>query len=178
MDDLETQRLVLRRLTAEDAPFVLRLLNDPDWLRFIGDKSVHSLDDARDYLRKGPIAMYARNGFGLLLTALKDGGVPIGMCGLIRREGLADVDIGFAFLPAFRGRGYALESAKAVMSHGRSVLGLDRIVAIASLDNESSARLLDRLGFRRERRIRLREDADELQLFAFQAPDGVDAIRT
>jgi RimJ/RimL family protein N-acetyltransferase len=143
---LETERLVLRRLQTDDAPFIVRLLNDPDWLRFIGDKSVRTLDEAREYLRRGPIAMYAREGFGLYLTVKKPD-VPIGLCGLIRREGLADVDLGFAFLPAFRGQGYAFESAAAVMAYGRATLGLGRIVAITSADNQRSMHLLARLGF-------------------------------
>ena len=171
MKILETERLVLRRLTTDDAPFIVRLLNDPDWLRFIGDKSVRTLGEAREYLRNGPIAMYAREGFGLFLTALKDGDVPIGLCGLIRRDGLSDVDIGFAFLPAFRGQGHALESAVGMVSHARATLGLDRIVAIASVDNDSCARLLARLGFRRERLVRLPGDTEDLQLFASQSPD-------
>ena len=171
MKILETERLVLRRLTTDDAPFIVRLLNDPAWLRFIGDKSVRTLDEAREYLRRGPIAMYAREGFGLLLTALKDRDVPIGLCGLIRRDGLRDVDIGFAFLPAFRGQGYARESAAIVMSHARATLGLDRIVAIASLDNDDCARLLARLGFNRERLVRLPGDTEDLQLFASQSPN-------
>jgi RimJ/RimL family protein N-acetyltransferase len=171
MNILETGRLVLRQLSADDAPFIVRMLNDPDWLRFIGDKSVRSLEDACEYLNNGPIAMYAREGFGLYLAALKDRDVPIGMCGLIRRAGLRDVDIGFAFLPAFRGQGYALESTAAVLAHART-LGLDRIVAIASADNERCLRLLDRLGFVRERTIRLPGDADEVELFASPPADA------
>ena len=167
---LQTERLVLRQLAAGDAPFIVRLLNDPDWLRFIGDKSVRTLEDAREYLRKGPIAMYAREGFGLWLTALKGRGQPIGLCGLIRRDGLADVDIGFAFLPAYRGQGYAFESAAAVLAYGRRSLGLRRIVAIASAENASSTRLLDRLGFVHERAIRLPGDREEVQLFASPGP--------
>ncbi len=166
MNILQTERLVLRRLSTDDAPFIVQLLNDPDWLRFIGDKSVRTLEEARDYLCKGPIAMYAREGFGLYLTALKDRDVPIGMCGLIRREGLRDVDLGFAFLPAFRGQGYAFESAAAVMVHGRTMLGLHRIVAITSMDNERCTRLLERLGFARERLLRLPGDTEDVQLFA------------
>src|SRR5688572_24048547 len=120
---LETERLQLRYLSADDAPFIVELLNDPDWLQFIGDKSVRTLGDARAYLRDGPIAMYPREGFGLYLVVLRAQAKPIGLCGLIRRSGLADVDIGFAFLPAFRGSGYALESAAAVLAHGRDNLG-------------------------------------------------------
>ena len=163
---LETERLLLRYLSADDAPFIVALLNDPDWLRFIGDKSVRTLDDARAYLLNGPIAMYAREGFGLYLAVLKASGDPVGLCGLIRRDGLADVDIGFAFLPAFRGQGYALESAAAVMAHGRDSLGLERIVAITTIDNDRSIRVLERLGLVREQSVRLPGDGEALQLYA------------
>src|SRR2546430_1232042 len=129
---LETDRLVLRRLAAQDAEFIFELVNDPLWLRFIGDKGVRTLADARDYILRGPVAMYERFGFGLYLTERKEDGVPIGICGLVKRESLADVDIGFAFLPKFHGRGYAHESAAAVMEYGKGALGLKRIVAITS----------------------------------------------
>lgn len=162
---LETDRLTLRRLTVEDGPFILKLLNDPLWLRFIGDKGVRTLDDARDYILKGPVDMYERLGFGLYLTELKDAGTPLGLCGLIKRDSLEDVDIGFAFLPEFRGKGYALEAARGVMNYARTVLGLERIVAITSPDNESSARLLEKLGLRFDKLIKLSADGDEVKLF-------------
>lgn len=165
MNVLETDRLVLRRLSAEDGEFVLQLLNEPSWLRFIGDRGVRTVDDARDYILTGPVAMYERVGFGLYLTELKGDGAPIGLCGLIKRDGLEDVDIGFAFLPRFWGKGYAYESASAVMAYGRGVLGLDRIVAITSLDNDRSIALLEKLGFRFEKTIRMPNE-DEVRLFA------------
>jgi RimJ/RimL family protein N-acetyltransferase len=112
---IETERLLLRKLSLDDAGFIVELLNEPSFLQFIGDKGVRSLDDARAYIQQGPMAMYEQHGFGLFLTALKEGNEPIGMCGLIKRESLPDVDIGFAFLPAFWSRGYALEAATAVM---------------------------------------------------------------
>lgn len=161
----ETERLTLRRLTADDAEFVFALLNEPSWLRFIGDKGVRTLDDARAYIENGPMAMYERFGFGLYVTERRTDGVPMGMCGLIKRDGLDDVDIGFAFLPAYWGRGYAFEAAAAVMDYGRNVIGLTRIVAITAPDNESSARLLEKLGLRFDRMIRLSADAKEDRLF-------------
>jgi len=163
---LETNRLILSRLSTEDAEFILDLLNEPSFLRFIGDKGVRTLDDARDYILNGPVDMYNRLGFGLYLTELKDGSVPIGMCGLLKRDSLEDVDIGFAFLPKFWGRGYAYESAAAVMAYGKTVLGLNRIVAITSPDNYASGRLLEKLGLRFERMIHLSNDAPEVRLFA------------
>src|SRR5437870_261981 len=132
---LETYRLVLRRLAVEDAEFIFHLLNQPSFLQFIGDKGVRTIDDARNYILTGPIASYERFGFGLYLTELKPTQAPIGICGLLKRETLDDVDVGFAFLPQYWRQGYAFESAAAVMAYGKDVLGLERIVAISSLDN-------------------------------------------
>lgn len=172
MSELVTQRLVLRRFTRDDAPFILALLNDPDWRKYIGDNGVRTPDQARAYLREGPIAMYARFGFGLLAVDLKDGGQTIGMCGLIRRDGVADVDIGFAFLPAFRARGLAREAASAILALGHQTLGIPRIVAFTAPDNAPSARLLGQIGMRLERTTVLPNSAEELLLFASGAPSG------
>jgi [ribosomal protein S5]-alanine N-acetyltransferase len=166
MGILETERLILRKLTVGDSEFILELLNDPSWLRFIGDKGVRTLDDARDYILKNPVAMYERLGFGLYLTALKGEGVSIGICGLIKRDSLEDVDIGFAFLPKFRGEGYAYESASAAMEYGRRTFGLNRIVAITAPDNCDSAKLLEKLGFSFERMVKLSGDSGSVSLFA------------
>jgi RimJ/RimL family protein N-acetyltransferase len=166
MTILETDRLVLRELSVEDAAFILELVNEPSFLRFIGDKGVKTLEDARDYILNGPVASYKRFGFGLYLAELKSGGAPIGMCGLLKRDSLDDVDIGFAFLPAFWGKGYAFESASAVMDLGKSGFGLDRIVAITSPDNHSSIRVLEKLGMKLERMVRLSEVSQEIKLFA------------
>ena len=162
---IETERLSLLYLAADDAPFILELVNQPSWLRFIGDKGVRTLDDARRYIAEGPQAMYARHGLGLYRVDLKPEGKPIGLCGLIRRDTLDDVDIGFAFLPDYWGRGYAHEAAAATMAYGRTVLRLPRIVAIVSPDNQASIRLLEKLGLRYERNLRLAEGADEVKLF-------------
>lgn len=162
---LSTPRLDLREFTAADAPFILQLLTDPDFLRFIGDRGVHSLEDAVRYIEQGPRAMYARHGHGLWMVELRDGGMPLGMCGLLRRAGLDDPDLGFAFLPAHRGKGYAAEAAGATLEWGRKALGLARVVAITSLDNDASGRLLEKLGFRVERIVTLPGDAEELKLY-------------
>lgn len=162
---IETERLILRHLSTDDAEFILELLNEPSWLRFIGDKGVRTLEDARNYILNGPVDMYARSGFGLYLTELKESGVSIGICGLIKRDSLEDVDIGFAFLPKFWSKGYAFESAKAVLDHGKNVLGLNRIAAITNPDNRSSIKLLEKLGMKFEQMIKLNADADEIKLF-------------
>ena len=165
MKVLETDRLILRWLSTDDAEFILELLNEPSFLQYIGDKGVRTLEDARNYILNGPVEMYHRLGFGLYLTELKGSGVPLGMCGLIKRDGLEDVDIGFAFLPRFWAKGYAYESAAAVLAYGKDVLGLKRIVAITSPDNQASGRLLEKLGLRFERMTRLSENAEEVRLF-------------
>jgi RimJ/RimL family protein N-acetyltransferase len=166
---LETERLALRRLTADDAAFVRELVNEPSWIRFIGDRGVRTLDDARAYLEKGPIAMYGRFGFGLWAVDLKETGEAAGLCGLIKRDALDDVDIGFAFLPRFWHRGYALESARAVLAYGREALELDRIVAITSPENAASIRLLEKIGLRFEQTIEFAGEAT--QLFVTHPPD-------
>jgi RimJ/RimL family protein N-acetyltransferase len=163
---LETARLTLRRLTPEDAGFIFGLLNEPSFLRFIGDKGVRNLDDARDYLMKGPIASYEQFGFGLYLVQLKDGEVPIGMCGLLKRATLDDVDVGFAFLPQFWSRGYAFESASAVIAYGKRVFGLKRIVGLVKPGNSGSVRVLEKMGLNFERMVRLADNAPEDMLFA------------
>lgn len=162
---LETDRLILRRLSLDDAPFILELLNEPSWLRFIGDRGVRTLEDARNYLRNGPMASYERNGFGLYLVERKDGGDPIGMCGLIKRDSLEDVDIGFAFFPRAWGKGYAYEAAAAVMAYGKSTLGIGCIVAITNNDNESSIKVLEKIGMRFERMIKMAENEPEIRLY-------------
>jgi RimJ/RimL family protein N-acetyltransferase len=162
----ETERLRVRWLNAGDSAFILELVNEPSWIQFIGDKGVKTPEDAVRYIENGPVAMYKRMGFGLYTVALRDIGEPIGMCGLIKREGLKDVDLGFAFLPRFWRKGYASESASAVMRYGRKVLGLGRIVAILSPDNHRSSKLLEKLGFCCEGTVKLRPDDEELKLYA------------
>ena len=149
---LETQRLRLRPFASSDAPVVLELVNDPLWLRFIGDRNVHTAEDARRYLDEKIIASYGRHGFGLYLVERKPDGEPLGMCGLVKRDTLPHADIGFAFLERHRGRGYALEAARATLEFAEA-LGLDPVLAIATAANERSVRLLERLGFRYERAL-------------------------
>lgn len=153
-------------MSLDDAEFIVELLNDAAFLRFIGDKGVRTTDDARRYILTGPIESYERHGFGLWLVELKGSETPIGMCGLLQRDTLSDVDIGFAFLPSYRSRGYALESAAAVMDYGRKVLGLKRIVAIANEDNAGSIRVLEKIGMSFDRMIRLAEGQPEIRLLA------------
>ena len=162
---LETERLNLRQLSTGDAAFMLELLNEPSFLRNIGDKGVRTIDDAVQFIVEGPLASYNRLGFGMWLVELKDAKTPIGICGLVKRDALPDVDIGYAFLPQFRLLGYAYESASAVMDYAKNVVGLKRLVAITNPDNAASIKVLGRVGLKFERMIRLSEDAPEIMLF-------------
>jgi RimJ/RimL family protein N-acetyltransferase len=162
----ETDRLVVRRLTVEDAPFILRLLNEPSFLEHIGDRGVRNLADAKQYILSGPIASYDRHGFGLFLVHLKEGGTPIGICGLLKRDALDDVDIGFAFVPESWSKGYAFESTTATLAYAHDVQHLKRIVAITSSDNVASINLLVKLGFYFERMVLMPGDKTEVKLFA------------
>ncbi|MDQ0199303.1 GNAT family N-acetyltransferase [Neobacillus ginsengisoli] len=166
MKVIETDRLILRWLSTDDAAFILELLNDPSWLRFIGDKGVRTLENARNYILTGPMDMYSKLGFGLYLAELKDGRIPIGICGLIKRDSLEDVDIGFAFLSRFQSKGYAYEAASATMAYGIEQLGLNRILGITSKDNYDSSRLLEKIGMTFERIVILPHETEELKLFS------------
>lgn len=167
---LTTERLTLRPFELTDAPFVLELLNDPDWIRFIGDRKVRTIGDAERYIESRLLAQERRVGFSLWRVTRRSDDLPVGMCGLVSREGLDDVDIGFAFLPAHRGSGYAVEAASAVMRHADTVLNIARVVAICDPDNAASIRLLEKLGFAYEKRVRLPNDTLELKLFARARP--------
>jgi len=164
----ETPRLRLRHLTQHDAAFILELLNEPDFIRNIGDRNVRTLDDARRYIRTGPVSGYEQSGFGLYLVELREA-APIGICGLLKRDYLADVDVGFALLAAFRGRGYAFEAAEAVLRYGRQVLGIGRIVAMTAPDNHASIKLLGKLGLDFERMIQAPDQDRQTRLFTPQA---------
>jgi len=167
---IETPRLALRHLDPDsDAGFMLELANSPGWLRHIGDRGLRSVEDAERYLRDGPVDMYTRHGFGLFLVEGRATRERLGICGLIRRAGLDDVDLGFAFLPEHWSRGYAFESAGAVLRWAADGLGLRRIVAITTPNNVPSIRLLRKLGFRFERLLRLREEEPEVRLYGWHA---------
>jgi RimJ/RimL family protein N-acetyltransferase len=166
MTVLETERLSLRRLTVDDAEFILALLNEPSFLRYIGDKKVRNLDDARQYILNGPVGSYERHGFGLNCVELRESHTPIGMCGLLKRDELPDPDIGFALLPDFWSKGFAFEAAQAVLKDARERLQLQRILAITSLDNEASINLLQRLGFKFDEVVQMAPDREPLRLFS------------
>jgi len=163
---LETQRLILQRVTVDDAGVILALLNEPSFIRNIGDRGVRTLEGARDYIINRLIASYDNFGFGMYLVVMKDSGSPVGLCGLIRRDGLDDVDIGYAFLQQFWSNGYATESALAVKKYAKNIIGLKRLVAITDPTNQGSIRVLEKIGLEFEKMIKLSEDDIELKLFA------------
>ena len=166
---IETQRLFLRELTVTDADFILQLLNEPAYIIFIGDRGVRTHEDAQNYIQETVIASYEKNGFGLYLAELKDDATPIGCCGLINRDGLPDIDIGYAFLAEFQGNGYATEAAEAVMRFGKNSVGLKRIVGITAVDNQNSIKVLEKVGLRFEKTMTLPGDEEEIMLFGWNA---------
>ena len=155
---VETERLILRKITIEDAAFVLRLVNEPSFLSNIGDKGVKNLDDAERFILAGYWTNQERPGYGMFLVELKDGGDPIGGCGLLYREVLDVTDIGFAFLPEYWNRGFAYEAAEAILKYGRSTLGVDKIVGLTSPDNLASIKLLKKLGMEFEKTVKMSDD--------------------
>lgn len=164
----QTERLRLRELTTEDADFINRLLNTPKFLAYIGDRNVRSVEQAADFIRERFCKGYADNGFGLYAVDLEDG-TPIGICGFVRRDTLPGPDLGFAFLPEFERKGYGLESATAIMQYGRNVLSFRSVLAITSLDNDASGKLLEKLGFRYDSEIDSPE-GEKLKLFNYSFP--------
>ena len=163
---LETERLVLREFVLDDAEFIVRLVNSPGWLAFIGDRNIHSLLDGKEYLLNGPLKNYSLHGFGLYLVALKAGRTPIGMCGLLKRDYLDGVDLGFAILPAYEGKGYATEAAQATITFARQSLGLLNVLAIVMPGNVRSIRLLENIGMHFEKMIQQPPDNETLMLFS------------
>lgn len=152
---LETERLQLRTVSPDDAPFYLELVNEPSWIRFIGDRGIRTLDAARAAILDGPVAMYERLGYSLYLVQRRSDGAALGMCGLIKRDVLPETDIGYAISPRYWGQGYAYEAAAAVVAHARGPLGLAALMAITSPDNAASIQLLGRLGMQFVERTRL-----------------------
>lgn len=168
---IQTPRLSIREFSPDDAGFIFRLVNTPDWLHFIGDKNVYNEGDALTYLSNGPFASYRKHGFGMWNVSLLDG-TPIGMCGILQREGLTHPDLGFAFLPEYRGKGYALEAAEAVLECAFSHFGLSAILAITMHTNHSAQRLLTKLGMTYDRDVLLAGPGNQnLMLFSIANTD-------
>ncbi len=162
---LTTDRLTFRCLSPTDAPFILELLNQPSWIRNIGDRGVRTEADAVAYIQNGPMASYERHGFGLWRVELTAERTPIGICGVLKRDYLEETDIGFAYLERFQGQGFGMEGAEATMAYARDTLHLARMLAVVSPDNPGSIRILERLGMTYRRPILLPGDAAEIALY-------------
>lgn len=162
---LETARLILRPVTTADADFMLELMNEPAFIRNVADRGLRTRGDAEAYIIEKVLPSYANFGFGSWRVDLKEISLPIGTCGLLKRESLEDVDVGFALLERHWGNGYAFEAACAVMEHGRNVLGIERIVGITAPGNRASIELLEKLGLKFQRQINLPGFGTESLLF-------------
>jgi RimJ/RimL family protein N-acetyltransferase len=168
---LVTRRLALLKADDSHEEFIHRLLNDPSWIENIGDKQIATLADARDYIHDALQHSYDTFGHGLFVVSLKPGMIPIGLCGLINREFLDEVDLGFAFLPGHCGQGYATEAAGATLNYARTELGLLSVVAITLPSNHLCIRLLEKLGFQRQGMVQTGDGADRLELFSVSLVD-------
>ena len=162
---IETKRLIIRKFTVDDSAFMLELLNTPDWLRFIGDRNIRTLEQAEQYLLNGYMKSYQDYGFGFYVVAVKETQESIGICGIVKREGLEDVDIGFAFFQQFMGKGYGYESASAVLNYALNDLKIKRIVAIVDPENVVSIALIKKIGLQFEKMIQVSPKDIELMLF-------------
>ena len=164
---IETSRLILCELKTEDAAFILKLYNDPDFILYIGDKSIRSIKDAEKFIKNGPKKSYKDYDHGLYLVQLQDS-TSIGICGLLKRENLDLPDIGFAILPNYRKMGFIYEASKAVIQDAKKRLLYDNIAAISSPNNNASANLLIKLGFKFKEIIRIDSDNKPTELYIIQ----------
>lgn len=162
---IETDRLVLREFKLDDAEFVLKLVNEPSWLENIGDKNVHTIADAEGYISTGPLQSYQENGYGLWMAELKLQSVPVGMCGLVKREFFSEPDVGFAFLPEYWGLGFASEAGRATLEYAQNTLNISRVLGITSLDNVGSMRVLEKIGLKYEKLVNLPGYQGQSRLF-------------
>lgn len=166
MSIIETERLQLYKVSLDDTPFIVELLNEPSFLKYIGDKGIRTAEDAVKYIKKEFLGSYEQRGYGLLLVKLKDGNVPIGICGIKKRDSLDLPEIGYAFLSKYRSMGYATESARAAIDYARKEIGLKRVAAITTPENEASIRVLEKIGFHFEKMVDLPDFETKTKLFA------------
>ncbi|MFC4722651.1 GNAT family N-acetyltransferase [Geojedonia litorea] len=167
MPIIETDRLVISKFTLHDAKFFLELVNSPNWIKYIGDRNTKTLKDSKERIKNGHLKSYKENGFGFYKLLLKnESNKPIGTCGLIKRESLDDVDLGFAMLPDYEGKGYGFEASVAILNLGKEKFNLNRITAITLPTNQNSIKLLEKLGLSYEKKVIPFEDGVELLLFA------------
>ena len=163
----ETNRLLISKFTLKDAPFFLELVNSPNWIKYIGDRKTKTIKEAKERIKTGHLKSYETHGFGFYKLLLKaENNKPIGTCGLIKRDSLEYVDIGFAMLPNYESLGLAHEASSEIIKLAKNVFKLDKIVAITTPDNDSSIKLLKKLGLTYEKKVTPFEDEEELLLFA------------
>ena len=165
---MNTERLELRWLTLDDTPMMFAVWNDPAFVRFVADRGIRSLEQARAAVEAGPLRLYAEYGYGPFRVRRRADGMDMGICGLFRRDGLEEPDIGFAILPDFCGMGYGFEASTAVLQHAREALGLPCVTAIVSPHNDASIGLLEKLGMRYERPIRMPGDDHDVRLYRIE----------
>jgi RimJ/RimL family protein N-acetyltransferase len=161
-----SDRLSIRKFTLDDAPFIFELLNEPDWIKFIGDRHIKTPEDAKNYIVNVLFSIYRKYDFGPYLIALKENEKPVGMTSLIKRDALSNVDLGFAFLKKYRAQGYAFEAVKATQNYAHNTLGIVALLAITNPDNAASVHLLKKSGFVFDKKIRLPGESEDLLLFA------------
>lgn len=164
----QTPRLILTELTLSDYSFIVDLLNSPGWLQYIGDRNVHTREQAEAYLTNGPIKSYREFGFGLMKVGIIETHQPIGICGLLKRETLPHPDLGFAFLPQFNGQGFAMEAANVIVQHVRKELDVQTILAVTLPDNQRSIQLLEKLTFQYESVFSFPGSQEKLSLYKSQ----------
>ncbi|WP_194973974.1 GNAT family N-acetyltransferase [Aquiflexum lacus] len=165
---LKTERLIIRKLNLDDTLFIVKLLNSPGWLRYIGDRGVRNLEDAKNYLQNGPLLSYEKYGFGLYLVELLESGNPIGMCGILKRDSLEYPDMGFAFLPEYMGKGYAYEAADAVIQYAGEQLRIKTLLAITLPENATSIKLLEKVGMKFESVVKSPDGKENLNLYKLE----------
>ncbi len=163
---IETERLILRKFTLDDAAFMLELLNTSAWLRFIGDRGVRTIEEAEQYLLNGNIKSYQEYGFGFYVVVVKETNESIGICGIKKREELDDIDIGFGFFPQFVGKGYGYEAASATLYYSINILKIKRIVAVVDPENLVSIGLIKKIGLKFEKMVQFSRKDIELMLFS------------
>jgi RimJ/RimL family protein N-acetyltransferase len=164
----ETNRLIISKISLEDAPFFLKLVNTPNWIKYIGDRNLKTIKDAEDYLTNGILKSYKELGFGFYILQNKSDNEPIGICGLVKRDQLDEVDFGFALLPEFEAQGFGFEASTTILKVAKDVFNIKKILAITLPINTNSIKLLEKLGFNYEKRVKPYEDDEELLLFAKQ----------
>lgn len=162
----ESDRLLLRLTRRDDAVFLLRIVNQASWIRHIGDRKVHTLEDAERYVDTRMLEPIRQHGFGMYVIELKATGEAVGLCGLVKRDALPDPDLGFALLDEHAGRGYALEAATAMLRHARDTLKMPRLLAITTPANARSGNLLEKLGFRLEEAPHVNPEGENLSLWS------------